>query len=134
MAAAETVLIVRQCTFNEVRGLLVKAFEKGDHTGGALTIEEACAGATQWAVETAGGAVVMAYAMRSSGITCWIVAAAGGMPGVDLTRAVLPVIAEQARAMGCEQLAVTTKRGGLMTKLDRAGWTAAAITYRKKIV
>lgn len=133
MAGNEKVLIIRQTVLDNVRGLLARALEKGDHTGGALTISEACEGASAWAVETVAGELAMAYAMRPSGQTCWIVAAAGNLPGVDLTRSVLPTIEAQAKALGCRQIAVTTKRGGLVQKLKRVGWHEAATTLRKVI-
>lgn len=113
--------------------MLARAARRGDHTGGALSVEDACAGATIWAVENAAGGVVMAYAMRVAGGACWITAAGGDAPGVDLVRSVLPVMERQARAMGCGQMAVTTKRGGLVRKLQRQGFEQTAVTLRKKL-
>lgn len=133
MAGDEKILIIKPTEIDSVRALLARAVERGDHTGGALTISEACAGATAWAVETLTGSVVMAYAMRPVGKTCWIVAASGDLPGVDLTKAVLPTIEKQAVALGCQQVAVTTRRSGLVHKLKRAGWREAATTLRKVI-
>lgn len=129
----EKTLTIRQTGFADVRAFLARAARRGDHTGGALSIDEACSGATTWAVEDAEGRIVMAYAMRAAGGACWVTAAGGDAPGVDLTKSVLPVMQRQARAMGCDQLAVTTKRGGLVRKLQRQGFEQTAVTLRKKL-
>lgn len=127
----EKVLTIRPAGFADVRGLLERAQQRGDHTGGALSIDDACAGAVTWAVENAAGVVVMAYAMRAAGGACWITAAGGDAPGVDLVRSVLPVMERQARAMGCAQMAVTTRRAGLVRKLKKNGFEQSAVTLRK---
>lgn len=128
----EKVLIVRPARFADVRGMLARAAQRGDHTGGMLSIEDACNGAVTWAVED-GGKVVMAYAMRAAGASCWITAAGGDDPGVDLVRSVLPVMERQAKALGCVDLAVTTKRGGLVRKLKKYGFEQSAVTLRKAL-
>ena len=129
----EKVLTIRPAGFADVRGLLARAAQRGDHTGGTLSIEDACAGAVTWAVEDGAGRVVMAYAMRQAGGVCWIIAAGGDAPGVDLVRSVLPVMERQAKALGCGQLAVTTQRGGLVRKLKKNGFEQTAVTLRKAL-
>lgn len=129
----EKTLTIRPAGFADVHGLLARAAQRGDHTGGALSIEDVCAGSVTWAVENAAGNVVMAYAMRAAGGACWITAAGGDAPGVDLVRSVLPVMERQARAMGCSQMAVTTRRGGLVRKLTKHGFEQTAVTLRKTL-
>lgn len=129
----EKTLTIRPAGFAQVRGLLELAQQRGDHTGGALSIEEACHGATTWAVEDGEGRIVMAYAMRAAGGACWITAAGGGANGVDLVRSVLPVMERQAKALGCQQMAITTKRRGLMRKLKKQGFAESAVTMRKEL-
>lgn len=132
-AAVEKVLTITPTGIAAVRGLLAQSIVRGDHTGGTLSIDEACQGATCWAVKTSDGKAAMAYAMRPAGKTCWVVAVGGHLPGVDLTKTVLPTMYAQAAAMGCTQIAGTTKRRGMMAKLARAGWAPAATTYRKAL-
>lgn len=126
-------MIIRPAGFAEVQPLLALAQERGDHTGGTLSIGEACAGAMTWAVENEAGQVVMAYAMRVGGGVCWVVAAGGEARGVDLVKATMPTIERQARAMGCSQVAVTTCRPGLVRKLRAQGFGQSAVTLRKKL-
>lgn len=129
----EKVLTIRPAGFDDVRALLARAAQRGDHTGGALSIEEACAGSITWAVENQAGQVVMAYATRPDRGVCWITAAGGDAPGVDLVRSVLPVMERQARAMDCSQIAVTTRRPGLVRKLKKNGFEQSAVTLRKAL-
>lgn len=126
-------MLIRPAGFAEVRPLLDLARQRGDHTGGTLTIGEACANAQTWAVEDGAGRVVMAYAMRVANGVCWIVAAGGGARGVDLCKTVMPVIERQARELGCTQIAVTTCRDGLVRKLRGAGFGQTAVTLRKSL-
>lgn len=125
-------ITIRPAGFAEVQPLLALAKQRGDHTGGTLSIEDACAGAMTWAVEK-NGRVVMAYAMRLGAGTCWVVAAGGEAPGIDLVRATMPTIERQARAMGAAQLAVTTCRPGLVRKLRAQGFGQSAVTLRKPL-
>lgn len=115
--------------------LLETATKKADHTGGALNIRDLCNGAQGFAVfdETEPHVLIMAYALKAQGSTCWVVVASGGLEGCNLTATVMPAIEAQARAMGCTQLAVTTKRKGLIKKLSVHGFEPTAITLRKKI-
>lgn len=63
----------------------------------------------------------------------WVMAAAGTLPGVDLVASVLPAIEQQAQALGCNQLGVTTRRRGLIKKLQRHGFQVTGLMLRKKI-
>ena len=57
--------------------------------------------------------------------------AAGGAPGVDLTKAIVPVIERQAA--GALQVAITTRRRGLVKKLVKQGYVVSGVTLRKRL-
>lgn len=91
-------------------------------------------GAVLYAVEHAGAAVAW-YVLRvelgpdsDEGV---IVAAAGDLPGVDLTAAVVPVIEKQF--IGCKTLRFHTARPGMARKMARLGYAAGEIVLRKTL-
>lgn len=84
---------------------------------------------------TAKGAVVGYYVLRvdklSAGCEGVLVAAAGRIPGVDLTAALVPVIERQF--IGCVSMRVHTNRPGLVKKLAAQGYGGAEIVVRKRL-
>lgn len=63
----------------------------------------------------------------------WVMAAGGGRPGLDLTATVTPAIEAQARALGAHQLALNTKRRGLIKKMQKQGFALTSATLRKTL-
>jgi hypothetical protein len=108
--------------------------ERRDTTGGLGDMEACLRGAMLFDVKVQ-GRVVARYALRQvqrdKGVEVFIVAAAGGMQGVDMVQAVEPHIARQ-----CEQadrLTINTRRRGLVKKLTKQGWTLDSYVMRKKL-
>ena len=99
---------------------------------GAASIDALCAQGVSYVISD-GGQDVAAYNLAKHGPVCWVMAAGGGTPAHDLTRTVLPHIEAQAAAMGASQVAVTTRRRGLVRKMERLGYEITGITLRKKI-
>lgn len=128
-------LMVKPVPVASILWLLEKASKKADHTGGALNVGDLCNGAQGFAVfdDAAPQVLIMAYALRVQGPTCWVLVASGGLQGCNLTATVIPAIETEARRMGCTQIAVTTKRKGLIKKMSVHGFAPTAITLRKKI-
>lgn len=117
------------------RAAYAKAFDvRRDTTGGLGGMESALQGAELFEVVLA-GQVVARYALktmhRARGSEVFIVAAAGGLPGVDLVDGMVPYIAQQCQ--GADRLTINTKRRGLVKKLARQGWTLDSYVMRKKL-
>lgn len=131
----ETGLSIQPATFADARQLLARAALRGDTTGGAASIDELCQGGQAFAVCDRTGAMVMAYVLavrdHAAARVCWVQAAAGAARGVDLTREVLPRIERQAKEQGAGQIAITTRRRGLIKKLRAQGYTVTGVTLRK---
>lgn len=130
-------LTVHPATFADARHMLERAQLRGDTTAGAASLEELCAGGQVFTVRDGAGRQVLAYvlAMRdhAAARVCWVQAAGGGLPGVDLTGQAMPAIEHQARGQGAGQVAITTRRRGLIKKLRAHGYEVAGVTLRKKI-
>jgi len=109
---------------------------KSDTSVGAVTAAEMCRAGDTYAVEE-GGAVVAAYnlqiAEHEAARVAWVMAAGGGRPGVDLTTTVMPAIEAQARSLGASQIALNTRRKGLIHKLQKLGFEVTSVTLRKKL-
>lgn len=130
----ETGLSIHPATFADARPLLARAALRGDTTGGAASLEELCAGGQVFAVHSAGRTVmayVLAVRQHEAARVCWVQAAAGSAPGVDLTRELMPRIERQAKEQGAGQVAITTRRRGLIKKLRAQGYTVTGVTLRK---
>jgi len=131
----EKSLTIHAATFADARPLLARAALRGDTTAGAASLDELCAGGQVFAVHDGGGRPVMAYVLavrqHEAARVCWVQAAAGSAPGVDLTRELLPRIERQAKEQGAGQVAITTRRRGLMKKLRAQGYTVTGVTLRK---
>ena len=68
---------------------------------------------------------------QTNGREIVVVAAAGGLPGVDLVECVLPKIEQQGA--GADRMTLRTRRLGLVWKLKRQGWVLDACCMGKKI-
>lgn len=133
----EKTVNVKPAELHEVLALLdLAGSAKADTTLGAATIEELCREAMAFAVESDGERCA-AYAIKvvkhDDERVAWVMAAGGTMRGVDLTATVLPAIEYQARELNAGQVAITTRRRGLIHKLSAMGYTVAGITLRKNL-
>lgn len=109
-----------------------------DTTGGLQGFGEVLHGGTLFALtDEAIGAPVLHYVLkvmqRTNGKEGLILAAAGALPGVDLTRQYLPTIEQQLRLEGCEAVTLQTRRLGLKRKLEKQGYRCDAFTMRKTL-
>lgn len=125
-------LDVIPCGFGEAAPYLdVAMCARCDTTAGAMTLAELTEGCQFYLVRH-GGEACAAFALRLQGCAgaqvAWIVAAGGKLPGHDLTATVLPAI--ERALLGC-QIAITTRRRGLLIKLARLGYRVSGITLRK---
>lgn len=131
----ETGLSIHAASFADARPLLARAVLRGDTTGGAAGLDELCTGGQVFGVHSA-GRLVMAYVLtmrdHAAARVCWVQAAGGGAPGLDLTRELMPRIEKQAKEQGAGQVAITTRRRGLIKKLRAQGYTVTGVTLRKK--
>lgn len=124
---------IRKAEFSEAQPFLMAA-QRFDTTAGACTIEELCGGAECFILENDAlplGAYALKVAEHSGGRVVWLMAAGGEVRGVDLTAAIVPAI--ELQAAGAAQVAITTKRRGLVKKLVRLGYEITGITLRKKL-
>lgn len=133
-------LHVSPASFREVASYLKQAVgSKTDVTGGMESLEEilnngpAIFRVSVGEVRADVGAYALQATDHSGGRVVWLSAAGGSLPGVDLTVAVLPFIESQARAMRGSQVAIVTRRRGLVKKLLRQGYRVSAITLRKPL-
>lgn len=105
-----------------------------DTTGGLGTMDAALAGAALFEVVVM-GAVVARYAIkefqRPHGVEAYVMAAAGGLPGVDLIRTLEPTIALHCQA--ADRMKFATRRRGLVKKMVRQGWVIDSYVLGKKI-
>lgn len=112
--------------------------DKTDTTAGAVTAAEACNQHARGYLVKDGEKTVMAYLLAFQNCAqkrvCWVTGARGNAPGHDLTAEVLPVIEQQAREGGAQQIAITTKRRGLAKKISDAGFMETGRTYRKNLL
>lgn len=117
--------------------MLARAQLRGDTTGGAASVAELCQDGQGYEVSDSAGRPVMAYVLairdHAAARVCWVQAAGGAMPGVDLTRELLPTIERQAKGQGAGQVAITTRRRGLIKKLRAHGYQVTGVTLRKEI-
>lgn len=116
---AKIVLTMAPAAEAEARAAFERAL-RYDPTG-CLTMDEIMDGAACFAVLHR-DRPVLHYALAIEGEHAWLRAGVGAMPGVDLVRAVLPAIEDQARLCGCRTLGLATKRPGLVRKMARQGY------------
>lgn len=133
----EKSLTVYPSSLDASRPLLMRAMVRGDTTAGTATLDDLCQGAAAFELRDSQGRPVGAYvlAMRdhATARVCWVMAAGGAVQGVDLTGQVLPCVERQARTYGAGQVAITTRRKGLIQKLKKQGYTVTGVTLRKTI-
>lgn len=130
-------LTARAASLAEALPLLQRAgAERCDTSAGLLSVEEVARGGACFVVEQ-GGVPVMAYALgltvHDAGGVLWVRAAGGNLPGADLTATILPLIENQGRAAGARQVAMQTRRRGLVAKLERQGYHVAGYILRKNL-
>lgn len=111
--------------------------EKTDTTAGAMAASDMVNPRTQGYRVDLDGVPVLVYALQYQDTTkkriCWVLAAAGAASGHDLTEEVLPLIEQQARRDGAQQMALTTRRRGLAKKIQAFGFKESGTTYRKNL-
>lgn len=105
-----------------------------DTSGGLGSMADSLDGAALFDVVLA-GEIVCRYALRveqyANGAELVIVAAAGGIRGVDLVASVLPHI--ETQGPGAERITLTTRRRGLVRKLLKQGWALDAYSMGKNL-
>lgn len=125
-------------TADEARPLLETVLRPGlDTSGGLVSVKELLTGAECTSVTDDAGHQVGAYAIEfidhDGGRDAVIVAAVGGLRGVDLTASVLPGIINQAKNGGACRLRFHTKRRGLLAKLRAQGFEFSGYIMSKAL-
>lgn len=119
------------------RAEYAKAFTARTDTTGGLADMDACLERGKLFEVKVGGEVVARYALQivdcDNGSEVWVTAAAGSLPGIDLVHVLAPYVARQAAEAGARAVSVSTRRRGLVKKLQREGWTLDAYVIRKKL-
>jgi hypothetical protein len=133
-----TTLSLSPLSVSEAAPLLAAAMTPGrDTNGGLLSVAELLAAASCFEVIAENGSRVGAYAVQvvdhDNGREAVVIAAAGRLPGADLTASILPVLAEQARGAGCAALTIYTRRRGLLAKLRAQGFGLGGYIMRKTL-
>lgn len=132
----EKSLTICRASMEQAREILAPALLRGDTTGGACGLGDLCAGGEVF-VGLDGGKPAFAYVLgivnHEAARVAWVKAAAGSVPGVDLTAQVLPFVERQAKDAGAVQVAFTTRRRGLIKKMREQGYTVTGVTMRKAI-
>lgn len=105
-------------------------------SGGTVTAAEICRAGTTFKVQ-AEGKTIAAYnlqmAWHDNARVAWVMAAGGHNPRIDITATVTPAIEAQARAWGATEVALNTRRPGLIRKMKKQGFVVTSVTMRKKI-
>ena len=117
------------------RAAYAAAYRPDRETAGGLgSMDEAMRGAQLFEVVVA-GVVVARYALRQdhyeNGSEIVIVAAAGGLPGVDLVASLVPTIERQGAI--ADRMTMRTRRPGLVRKMKKQGWVLDAYCMGKTI-
>ena len=125
-------LTIREATWSEAAQVALT--DAAPYLGGEGLLDEYRRGARLFEVVHLGRAVAY-YLLRVDhvfdGPEGVIMAAAGGLQGVDLTASVLPAIEKQF--VGCVAVRIHTARAGLAKKLAAQGYGAGEIVLRKKL-
>ena len=77
------------------------------------------------------GYVALRLVRRGGGVEGEIMAAAGRLPGIDLTAAIVPIL--ESMFEGVRAFRVDTARRGLVKKLARMGYSVTHCTLRKVV-
>lgn len=121
----------------EAAPFLARALARGDTSQGISSLGDLTRNALLCGVRNVEtGDLVAAYAVRinrqEGGPVAWVTAA-GGSADASLIDAILPEVEKQARADGCVQVAIETRRPGLVKKMKRAGFRPCSVVMRKGI-
>ncbi len=77
------------------------------------------------------GAYVLAVNPCELGCELLVAAAGGNMPGISLTRSIVPAIELQGKT--CDRVRISASRRGMVRQLERLGYTAMATTMVKNL-
>lgn len=123
----------------QLDGAALAALERAavhDTGGGLVTVSELARGAALYEL-LQDGDVVLRYLLRvdmhEHGAEAVILAAAGGAPGVDATRAGIADVEARIAAVPCASIMTVTRRMGLVKKLARLGFTVDGFILRKRL-
>ena len=128
--------VIREGVLDDAaRAAYAAAYRPDRETAGGLgSMDEAMRGAQLFEVVVA-GVVVARYALRQdhyeNGSEIVIVAAAGGLPGVDLVASLVPTIERQGAI--ADRMTMRTRRPGLVRKMKKQGWVLDAYCMGKTI-
>jgi hypothetical protein len=86
-------------------------------------------GAAELLVFRLQGHPVLVVAIKRDADTVFVLAAAGRLPGVDLTAQIMPVI---ERLPGADVVRLQTARPGLVRKLERQGFRSTVVIMEKR--
>lgn len=129
MEARQKVLTVEPCEWSpQAADLLARAFTHGNPEVIGADVRAGRAGL--FAVRD-GATLGALFVLRVDGDEGVIVAAAGGVPGVDLTAEVLPAV--ERMFSGVRRIRIHTSRPGMAKKLARQGYGAAEVVLFKEI-
>lgn len=129
MEAGKKVLTIEPREWSPaVAALLARAFTHGDPEVIGADVRDGRAGLFAVCQGDTLGAV---FVLRIDGDEGVIVAAAGGVPGVDLTADVLPHV--ERMFSGVRRIRIHTSRPGMAKKLTRQGYGAAEIVLFKEL-
>jgi hypothetical protein len=119
------------------QALLLDAHQRFDTTGGTASLDDYLEGCEVLNIDVGGqtvGAVALRLVEHKAKRVAWIMLAAARHATADLTATVMPALEFQARTLHrADQLAVTTRRRGLVRKLQRQGFEVSGITLRKNL-
>lgn len=135
MGAVQEAVIREGVLDDAARAAYAAAYRPDRETAGGLgSMDEAMRGAQLFEVVVA-GVVAARYALRhdhyENGSEIVIVAAAGGLPGVDLVASLVPTIERQGAI--ADRMTMRTRRPGLVRKMKKQGWVLDAYCMGKKI-
>ena len=135
MGAVQEAVIREGVLDDAARAAYAAAYRPDRETAGGLgSMDEAMRGAQLFEVVVA-GVVVARYALRQdhyeNGSEIVIVAAAGGLPGVDLVASLVPTIERQGAI--ADRMTMRTRRPGLVRKMKKQGWVLDAYCMGKTI-
>lgn len=138
MGAVQEKGVIREGVLDDAaRAAYAAAYRPDRQTGGGLGSMDAAMRGAQLFEVVCCGAVVARYALRTvdyaNGREIVVVAAAGGLPGVDLVASVLPNIEQQGAGAGADRLTMRTRRPGLVRKLKKQGWVLDAYCMGKNL-
>lgn len=137
MGAVQEEGVNREGALDDAARAAYAAYRPDRQTGGGLGSMDAAMRGAQLFEVVCCGTVVARYALRTvdhaNGREIVVVAAAGGLPGVDLVASVSPNIERQGAIAGADRLTMRTRRPGLVRKLKKQGWVLDAYCMGKNL-